>query len=152
MKCVLIKTEKGIRGATTDDHDAWSKFKRRLETMKPGTWMRCEFTRMRNGRHHRKFMALLNLVKENSETYDTIEKALIAVKLCIGHFDLLADPLTGEITKHVKSIAYESMDQDTFDVWYEAAVNAVLQHILPTMDHDTAEKLLDMIHEGWVVN
>jgi len=87
MKALLIKTDKGLRGSTPADQDAWAKFRRRLETMKPGTWVRMEWARPRNGQHHRKLFALLQLVAENSETYDTPEKALVAVKLVTGYAD-----------------------------------------------------------------
>jgi hypothetical protein len=87
MKAMLIRTDKGLHGATPDDHAAYAKFKRRLETMQPGKWLRLEWSAPRNGPHHRKMMALLNLITENSETYNTIPKALVAVKLAAGYFD-----------------------------------------------------------------
>lgn len=149
MKAILVRTPQGLRGATPADQDAWSKFRRRLETMKPGKWLRFEFSSPRNGRHHRKLMALLQLVAENSETYNTVEKALVAVKLVTGHFDLMADPKTGEIVQVPKSVSYEAMGQEDFDVFYSAAIDGVLQHILPTMDEATANRLMDMITEGW---
>lgn len=149
MRAVLIRTAAGLRGATPADQEAWAKFRRRLETMKPGRWLRFEWSSPRNGRHHRKLMALLQLVAENSETYDTVEKALIAVKLVTGHFDLMADPKTGEIIQIPRSISYEAMGQEDFDRWYGQAIDGVLQHILPTMDAATADRLLDLIVEGW---
>lgn len=149
MKAILIRTPGGLRGSTPADQDAWSKFRRRLETMKPGKWLRVEFSSPRNGRHHRKLMALLQLVAENSETYNTVEKALIAVKLVTGHFDLMADPKTGEIIQVPKSVSYEAMGQEAFEVFYSAAIDGVLQHILPQMDEATAHRLMDMIVEGW---
>lgn len=150
MKAVLIKTPAGLRGSTPADHDAWTKFRRKLETMAPGKWLRFEWSSPRNGRHHRKLMALLQLIAENSETYPTVEKALIAVKLVTGHFDLMADPKTGEIIQIPKSISYEAMGQEDFDAWYSQAIDGVLQHILPTMPRETADRLLDLIVEGWV--
>jgi hypothetical protein len=149
MKAMLLRTPTGLRGATPDDHAAYSKFKRRLETMKPGKWLRLEWSAPRNGPHHRKMFALLNLVAENSETYNTTEKALVAVKLAAGYFDPHIDPKTGEIIPVVHSVSYDAMDQDEFDKFYSAALDGVLQTILPTMDRATAEKLMDMIVEGW---
>lgn len=149
MKAVLLRTTGGLRGATPTDHDAWTKFRRRLETMKPGKWLRVEFSSPRNGRHHRKLMALLQLVAENSETYNSVEKALVAVKLVTGHFDLMTNPKTGEIIQVPKSVSYEAMDQDAFETFYSAAIDGVLQHILPQMDEATAVRLMDMIVEGW---
>lgn len=142
MKALLLKTDSGLRGSSPADHDAWTKFRRRLETMKPGTWIRMEWASPRHPKHHRKFMALLQLITENSETYNTIEKALVAVKLCTGHFDLMADPTTGEIIRIPKSIAFESMPQEEFDLFYSAAIDSVLQVILPQLDQDKAGRLL----------
>jgi len=149
VKVMLLKTPKGLRGATPDDHEAWVKFKRRLETMRAGKWLRVEASSPRNGAHHRKFMALLQLVTENSEVYDTVDKALVAVKLIVGHFEPAIHPQTGELIQVPKSIAYESMDQDAFEAFYSAAIDGVLQHILPQMDQATADRLLEMIVEGW---
>lgn len=149
MKAMLISTGKGLRGATPADQELWAKFKRKLETMKPGAWLRMEWSSPRNGPHHRKFMALLHLVTENSETYNTIPKALIAVKLAAGYFDPATDPRTGEIVPIPHSISYDAMPQEDFDVFYSAALDGVLQVILPTMSRETADKLMDMIVEGW---
>ena len=149
MKAVLIKSDSGLRGSTPADQDAWGKFKRKLETMKPGAWLRFEWSSPRNGAHHRKFMALLQLVTENSETYNTIDKALNAVKLAAAYYDPFIDPRTGEIIPLVKSISYEAMPQEEFDAFYSAAIDGVLQVILPTMSRETADKLLNMVVEGW---
>lgn len=149
MKAVLIRTEHGLRGATAADHEMWEKFRRRLQTMKAGKWLRFEWSSPRNGKHHRKLFALLQLVAENSEVYNTTEKALVAVKLVTGHFDLLADPKSGEVIQVPKSISYDAMGQEDFDRWYSQAIDGVLQHILPQMDRDTANRLMDMIVEGW---
>lgn len=149
MKAMLIKTERGLRGSTEKDHEAWTKFRRRLETMKPGKWVRMEFSTPRNGPQHRKMMALFQLVIENSEVYDTIERILPAVKLIVGHFDPIPDPRTGEVVNVPKSICFESMPQEDFEVFYSAAIDGVLQHILPTMDRETADRHMDMIVEGW---
>ena len=149
MKAILIKTEKGLRGSTPTDHDAWTKFKRRMENMKPGTWLRMEWAVPRNGQHHRKLFALLNLVVDNSETYDTAEKALVAVKLVSGYVDLMIHPATGAITQVPQSISYDSMDQEAFDKFYEAAIDGVLRFILPQLDRETADRLLEHIVLGW---
>lgn len=150
MKAMLIKSPAGLRGSTPADQELWAKFKRKLETMKPGAWLRFEWSSPRNGPHHRKFMALLHLVTENSETYNTIPKALIAVKLAAGYFDPTTDPRTGEIVPIPQSISYDAMGQDEFEVFYSAALDGVLQVILPTMSRETADKLLEMVVEGWV--
>ncbi|MBU3640000.1 DUF1367 family protein [Polynucleobacter sp. AP-RePozz3-80-G7] len=149
MKAILLKTPKGLIGSTPDDHEAWTKFRRRLETMKEGTWLRFEWSSPRNGKHHRKLMALLELIAENSEVWDTKEKALHAVKLVAGHFDLCVNPLTGEIQQVTKSIDFESMDQEAFEKFYKAAIDGVIHNLLPQLDEQTADRLLEMILQGW---
>ena len=149
MKALLLKTPNGLVGSTTDDHAAWTKFRRKLETMKTGSWLRFEWSSPRNGKHHKKLMALLNLVAENSETYNTVDKALVAVKLVSGHFDLIVHPVSGEILQNPKSISYESMGQEEFDAFYQKAIDGVLNHILLQMDADTADRLMEMIVLGW---
>ncbi len=149
MKAMLVKSPEGLRGSTPADQDAWARFARRLEVMKPGTCLRMEWSRPRNGPHHRRLFALLQLVAENSDTYDTPEKALVAVKLAAGYFDDAIDPRTGQVVPIVHSISYDAMDQQAFERFYAAALDAVLQVILPTMDRATAERLVQMVVEGW---
>jgi hypothetical protein len=149
MKCLLMRTERGLRGATPEDDLAYRKFRRRLETMRAGQYIRLESSSPRNGKHHRLFMALVHLVTENSERYPTIPQALVAIKLAAAYFDPHVDPRTGEIIPVVHSISYDAMEQDAFDKFYSAALDGVLQTILPTMDRATADKLMDMIVEGW---
>jgi hypothetical protein len=149
MKAMLLRTPTGLRGATPADQEAYAKFRRRLETMKPGKWLRLEWSSPRNGPHHRKFMALVQLVTENSETYDTVAKALVAIKLAAAYFDPVPDPRTGELVPVPQSISYDAMGQDEFEEFYSAALDGVLQVVLPTMDRETADRLLEMIVEGW---
>jgi hypothetical protein len=146
---VLIKTPQGLRGATPVDQEEWAKFNRRQETMQPGKWMRVKWSTPRNGKHHRKFMALVQLVTENSEVYDTPAKALVAIKLAAAYFDPHVDPGTGEVIKVPQSISYDAMSQEEFEKFYTAALDGILAAILPTMDRATADRLLDMIVEGW---
>ena len=117
--------------------------------MSVGEYLRIEATKPRNGPHHRKLFALLKLVSENSETYDTTEKALVAVKLVSGYSEPLLDPITGKFVQLPKSISYESMDQDAFNSFYSAAIDGILAHILPHLDRNKFDKLLDMIVGEW---
>lgn len=150
MKCMLVKTPNGWCGATADDDAEYRKFQRRMKSSKAGRWLRMQATSPREGWMHRKFFALLNLIVENSEVYTTVEKALIAVKLVVGHFDLIADPTTGEIIKTTRSINYDTMSQEEFETFYTQAIDGILQHVLTQMDRATADHLLEMIVDGWV--
>lgn len=145
MKALLLKTNGGLRGATEADHAAWTKFRRKLETIKPGSYLRLEFSSPRNGAHHRKFFALLQAIAECHETYNTVEKALVAVKMMTGYVDSSVHPMTGELVMIPMSISFDSMGQEDFNVFYNQAVDMVLKHVLTDMDDATLERIVQMI-------
>lgn len=149
MKAVLIKTVQGLHGATDDDEAVWQAFRRKLDRMKPGTYLRMEWATPRSGPQHRKIFALITLITENSEVYDTKPKALVAIKLAAGYFDPYVDPTTGQMTKVPHSIAFESMEQDAFNHFFSEAVTAICSVILPKLDEATAYRLIDQIVMGW---
>lgn len=151
MKAVILSTDRGLRGATPKDEEAFRKFKARIRRMKEksGQWLRIEFSTPRNIKHHRLLFALLTLIAENSEVYDTTEKALYAVKLCSGYVDPMADPRTGEVIPVPRSIAFDRMDQEEFEQFYAAALDAVCRHIVPWLDEADRDQLLAEIVEGW---
>jgi hypothetical protein len=41
------------------------------------------------------------------------------------------------------------MDQDKFDVFYKNSLDAICGTILPQMDRETAERLIEMILVEW---
>lgn len=152
MKAILEVTDKGLRGATPADQEAWEKFKRRLARSKPGRWFRFEWSSPRHPKHHRKLGALLSFIQKNHEVYDTTEKALVAIKLAAGFFDPHIDPTTMEVLKVPHSIAFESMGQEDFERFYDAALDGVLQVILPQFDKARMLELLDQIYNGWIAD
>ncbi|MFM9424361.1 hypothetical protein RCH10_000789 [Variovorax sp. GrIS 2.14] len=152
MKALLVVTEKGLRGATPDDHEAYLKFKRRLAKSKPGACVRFEWSSPRHVDHHQKFGALLSFLSNNHAVYDTTEKALVALKLAAGFFEPHVDPATLEVIKVPTSIAFESMGQDDFERFYNAAIDALLAVILPRFEKAEMLRLLDQIYSGWIAD
>ena len=65
------------------------------------------------------------------------------------HIAKRLDPRTGEIVPVLHSVSYDAMDQDAFEKFYSAALDGVLQVILPTMPREMADHLMEMIVEGW---
>src|SRR5678816_2116707 len=96
----------------------------RLKRFKFGEVVRAKVSKPRNYEHHKKLFALLNLIAQNSDVYNTVPKALTVLKILTGHVEFIADPRTGELIAEPKSIDYEALDQIEFSEWYEAAVNA----------------------------
>lgn len=140
----------GWIGATPDDQAEYDKARRRARSAKVGTYMRVTYVVPRNGKHHRKLWPLLELIVQNSEVYDTKEKALAAIKLAAGFFDPIVDPESGAVQKVPHSIAFDAMGQQEFERFYRAALHAVLAVILPQFDEPMALRLMDEIVKGWV--
>lgn len=85
----------------------------------------------RNVNHHRLFFALLNLVFENTEgRFVSVDHLLTAIKIGIGHADLIALRDGTEIW-HPRSISFASMDQAAFRAFWDKAVDFILAHVLP---------------------
>ena len=72
----------------------------------------CNIKKSRNLMHHNKFMAILRLVVDNSEEWDSSEQLLywIKAKLALGTFKEARDKLIFV----PDSISFESMDQEKF--------------------------------------
>ena len=96
--------------------------------------VKAKISRPRNVQHHRKFFALLNLVFENQEKYVSPNELLAAVKIAVGHVDVI--DVGGCPYRIPKSIAFHKMDQTEFDRFYASVVDVVLKHFLPGVTRD----------------
>lgn len=98
----------------------------------------------RSAAHHRKFFALMQLVFENQERYDTIADLLVEVKLKCGHY---REHLTtkGRLIYVPKSLSFEAMGQEEFGVLYSKAIDVILTHFLPTWGEDDLNAHVDRI-------
>lgn len=146
---MLIKTHAGWKGATPHDHEQWTNLNRSMESAPVYQQITIEWNTKRNVKHHRKLFALLQLICNNTEYYDTPERALVAVKLAAAFYDPIVDPVTGHVEKIPHSICFEKMGQEDFEVFYSAAIHGVVTSILPQFDKPTFDYLLDEIIRGW---
>ena len=104
-----------------------------LPRMKLGEVAKVKITRPRNGKHHRKFFALMNLVYQNQTYYDTLDDLIYAVKVATGHRRVYEKP---DGTKFMvpRSIAFHNMDQAAFDLFYQRVLDLVCTKIIPGLD------------------
>ncbi|MDB4278766.1 DUF1367 family protein, partial [Deltaproteobacteria bacterium] len=58
-----------------------------LKSIHIGGVVKCKLSKPRNVQHHRKFFALLNIVFENQEFYQSENFMLHIIKLGVGHGD-----------------------------------------------------------------
>jgi len=96
-----------------------------------GEVVRIKLYRDRNPRHHRLFFGLLNLVFENQQRYLSREALRFALTIQAGYVDEIR--LSGDkIALKPKSIAFASMDQHEFKLFYDAALKAIPE-LLPEL-------------------
>jgi len=93
----------------------------------------------------RKFFAMLNVITQYSNTYDTIDKALVGVKILIGHCEFVPNPAFGKgigeaLVAIPKSISFARMDQLEFNAFYDKALDGALKYMVPTMDKTSMER------------
>lgn len=135
MRIDLVKTRaRGVQPATEQDLQA-------LQKVKYGDMLPVHIRRPRNGDHHRKFFALVNLIAENHHRLRTVEDVLVEIKVRVGHF---AEHVTedGEIVYVPRSISYEEMDQVAFATFYERALEAAATHMLPGIEREKLDAYL----------
>ena len=122
----LRRTNLGLLPASEVDADL-------LKSLKLDEVIEVTTKKMRNYKHHCKFLALCRFVSENSDIYDTVEKAKTGIKIAMGWCDFFPDPASGELVPMPRGINFEAMDQVEFSAWYEQAVSACCRHITPHM-------------------
>ena len=94
--------------------------------------------RARNPQHHRKFFALLSKVHENlpdeiRHLYPTTDKLLLGLKIVLGYTETMIMP-NGKIVEIPKSIAFESMDQTSFEIFWDRCLKVISEQLLPGID------------------
>lgn len=96
--------------------------------------------RPRNPKHHKKLFALLSILADNCEEFDSAEDALVGIKAVLGRgtWKKLHRKAEREVFRP-ESIAFDAMGQDEFEEFYTAAVAAVRRWWLPVSDDDLRE-------------
>ena len=137
MDIFLVKMQSGVL-APFDDADA-----QRMAKIKTNEVVRAEITKPRNLLFHKKFMALVRLVFENQERYNSIEDLLVEFKLKVGHYKehITTD---GKIVYVPKSISFSQMDEYEFNEFYNKALN-VLGKIIK-VDSETLREQIEQFY------
>lgn len=98
-----------------------------------GEVLRVKYTRPRNGDHHRKFFALLQVVLENQEHFVNIDQILIDFKIRTGHVDVFIRQ-NGEVVYVPKSISFARMDQAGFEKFYQSVLDTAVREYVKGCD------------------
>lgn len=101
-----------------------------LEAFPTGKNLRVAITQPRSIKQHRLYFAMLNLVAENMATEVTSDALHEWVKLRCGVS--VAIPLkSGAVDLVAGSIAFDKMDQDQFNRFFERAATLIVTHLIP---------------------
>lgn len=114
-------------------------------TLRKGDIVAATIRRPRNVKHHRKLFALLSLVWENTSLQDrfpTKDNLLDALKHELGYVETFAT-VNGDILFKPKSIAFESMAQDKFEEFYDAAVEIIVTQLVPGLNRRDLERQVE---------
>ena len=88
-----------------------------------GKEIRMVVSHPRNPRQHRLLFALLKIVADNHEKFDSVEKVLLALKFATGQAE--CNIVNDTVVWSPKSISFSSMGQEEFNSFFDAALDAV---------------------------
>lgn len=131
MKGVWRKTIGGLKPADALAEEVYQGLALNAEVM-------AEVTRPRSLQHHKWFFALLKIVFDNQETYDSMDAMLIAVKVALGHCYPMTTK-TGQAVMVPKSIAFNKMDETEFKRFADNFVTLVITKFLPGVNREDLE-------------
>jgi hypothetical protein len=123
------KTLQGWQPVSNAAREFWSK-------TKLGQVVEMKGRRPRNPGHHRKLFALLGIIVENTELFESTDDALTGLKAItgLGRWERIKG--TSKDIFYPESIAFDAMDQKEFEAFYNQAIAAVIRFWLPVAEDD----------------
>lgn len=144
MKAWIVRYSRGIRPAYEADLEAF-------RAMAVGTVLEVTARVVRNPKNHRRFFALVKLVREayaDASTdgvphpYSTEKGALHGIKLAAGHVDWVPNPQTGEMIPVPASISFDALDEVGFQEFFSRAIDGVIAHLTPDRTREDVEQFI----------
>ena len=110
-----------------------------METKRDGTYLVADVVAPRNYEFHKKFFALLNAtfplwepapLPDGTEVTKDFDQYREDVTILAGHFRQVFSASGNAFVIRAKSISFAAMDEEQFKRFYDAALNAILMHVL----------------------
>jgi hypothetical protein len=114
-----------------------------LKKVKTGQTVTVEMKKPRNPHFHRKYFALLGLVFDNQEKYESFAYFLNEIKFRIGHVDQFI--IDGKMVFQPRSISFAAMDDYAFADFYSKTIDVILKHFIPAWSADEIDRLVNQI-------
>lgn len=99
----------------------------KVKKIKQGDTVKCEVTKPRNIKFHKKFFALMNLVYQNQERYDHIDDLREQLTIAAGYYTTTYT-LEGVEQQKAKSISFAAMDELEFGELYNALLDVIVKY------------------------
>lgn len=112
-----------------------------------GDLVHAVITKPRNPKHHRLVMAALNRVLENQDGLQTMDQLLTILKIKLGRVDVVVDASSGKVFYVPQSIAFASMEQGEFAIFWKDLCRVLERDYLPGMSPEAFEQLADMMED-----
>lgn len=112
---------------------------------KPGDVIRADFSKPRNPKHHRLVMATVAFLVNSCELFETIDQALIAIKVGMGYCDPVIDGSTGRTLYIVRSISFDALDEDGFATFHKDLVRFITTRYLKDMTPEQVEEAVQLM-------
>lgn len=113
--------------------------KAKLKRVKSGEPIIIDFKPKRNARFHRKLFALLKVIFQNQEHYESIDHLREMVTIKAGHCETILAP-NGYTHFKAKSISFSEMDEAEFEDFYSKILDIAFEWF--GMDRDLVEQEL----------
>lgn len=99
----------------------------KLRKIKAGQIYEVEIKNQRNAKFHRKFFALINLVYQNQEFYNNIDRLRKDLIIASGHYTERVN-YWGEIITEPHSIKFAKMSEEEFKKLYNDVLDTIVKH------------------------
>lgn len=104
-----------------------------FQKIEEGREVLIQIRKARSPKQHRLFFALVNVAVENLTGW-TVETLVDSLKVTLGHFTIGMNLSTGEIFQSPKSISFASMDQISFQTFFNASLDELAAFLGCTPD------------------
>lgn len=131
-KLIMQRVEGGLRPV---DEEGW-QYVMRLE---PGDQVMVEFRRPRSIQHHKLYWKMIATIQQHVTDLSTDDLHNL-IKVGAGYGRIVESKSMGRVALPKASIAFESMDQDEFNEFWERAIRFVLEQVVPGLKRDELER------------
>lgn len=148
LYCRVVETSKG-RALVPDDRKSADL----LSQVKIGRPVMVKTKTARNPKQHRLLWALASKIAENVERFQDAEHVVHELKIQTGHVERRQINVPGiglVFQEWPKSIAYESMPQEEFAVWFKRVLDYVAKSIWPGLStHEIRNEIAEMLGDDF---